>query len=94
MEACYGGTDVMERSCPMARGKDINNGQRFPRVVLERRGLIYIYVIQYRERERELYIYIYIYIHEYNIRTDADGTGASPCPHYNYNTPVSSCMIT
>jgi hypothetical protein len=24
MEACYGGTDVMERSCAMARGKDIN----------------------------------------------------------------------
>jgi hypothetical protein len=25
MEACYGGTDVMERSCAVARGKDINN---------------------------------------------------------------------
>jgi hypothetical protein len=25
MEACYGGTDVMERPCAMARGKDINN---------------------------------------------------------------------
>jgi hypothetical protein len=25
MEACYGGTGVMERSCAMARGKDINN---------------------------------------------------------------------
>jgi hypothetical protein len=24
MEACYGGTDVMERSCAAARGKDIN----------------------------------------------------------------------
>jgi hypothetical protein len=24
MEACYGGTDVMERSCAVARGKDIN----------------------------------------------------------------------
>jgi hypothetical protein len=24
MEACYGGTDVMEKSCAMARGKDIN----------------------------------------------------------------------
>jgi hypothetical protein len=24
MEACYGGTDVIERSCAMARGKDIN----------------------------------------------------------------------
>ena len=24
MEACYGGTDVMERSCAMARGIDIN----------------------------------------------------------------------
>jgi hypothetical protein len=22
--ACYGGTDVMERSCAVARGKDIN----------------------------------------------------------------------
>jgi hypothetical protein len=22
--ACYGGTDVMERSCVVARGKDIN----------------------------------------------------------------------
>jgi hypothetical protein len=25
MEACYGGADVMERPCAMARGKDINN---------------------------------------------------------------------
>jgi hypothetical protein len=25
MEACYEGTDVMERSCAMARGKDIGN---------------------------------------------------------------------
>jgi hypothetical protein len=24
MEPCYGGADVMERSCAMARGKDIN----------------------------------------------------------------------
>jgi hypothetical protein len=24
MEACYGGTEVMERSCAVARGKDIN----------------------------------------------------------------------
>jgi hypothetical protein len=24
MEACYGGTGVMERSCAMARGKDIS----------------------------------------------------------------------
>ena len=24
MEACYGGTDVMERSCAVARGKDTN----------------------------------------------------------------------
>jgi hypothetical protein len=24
MEACYGGTDVMERSCAVARGIDIN----------------------------------------------------------------------
>jgi hypothetical protein len=24
MEACYGGTDVIERSCAMARGLDIN----------------------------------------------------------------------
>jgi hypothetical protein len=23
--ACYGGTDVMERSCAVARGKDINS---------------------------------------------------------------------
>jgi hypothetical protein len=26
MEACYRGTDVMERSCAVARGIDINNG--------------------------------------------------------------------
>ena len=26
MEACYGGTDVMERSCAVARGIDINSG--------------------------------------------------------------------
>jgi hypothetical protein len=25
MEACYGGTDVMERSCALARGIDINS---------------------------------------------------------------------
>jgi hypothetical protein len=25
MEACYGGTGVMERSCALARGKDINS---------------------------------------------------------------------
>jgi hypothetical protein len=25
MGACYGGTDVMERPCAMARGKDINS---------------------------------------------------------------------
>jgi hypothetical protein len=25
MEACYGGTDVMERPCAVARGIDINN---------------------------------------------------------------------
>jgi hypothetical protein len=24
MEACYGGTDMMERSCAVARGIDIN----------------------------------------------------------------------
>jgi hypothetical protein len=28
MEACYGGTDVMERSCAVARGIDINRGFR------------------------------------------------------------------
>ena len=27
MEACYGGTDVMERSCAVARGIDINTHQ-------------------------------------------------------------------
>jgi hypothetical protein len=26
MEECYGGTDVMERSCAVARGIDIKNG--------------------------------------------------------------------
>ena len=26
-EACYGGTDVMGRSCAVARGKDINSAQ-------------------------------------------------------------------
>jgi hypothetical protein len=26
MEACYGGTGVMERSCAVARGIDINRG--------------------------------------------------------------------
>jgi hypothetical protein len=31
MGACYGGTDVMERSCAVARGIDINNqSQRTP----------------------------------------------------------------
>jgi hypothetical protein len=33
MEACYGGTDVMERSCAVARGIDINMaalGPSFP----------------------------------------------------------------
>jgi hypothetical protein len=26
-EACSGGTDVMERSCAVAQGKDINTGR-------------------------------------------------------------------
>jgi hypothetical protein len=30
MEACYGGTDVMERSCAVARGIDINSGIGVP----------------------------------------------------------------
>ena len=34
MEACYGGTDVIERSCAVARGIDINIGT-----------LIYIYMV-------------------------------------------------
>jgi hypothetical protein len=39
MEACYGGTDVMERSCAVARGIDINTvllhrGQRQPTALL------------------------------------------------------------
>ena len=29
MEACYGGTDVMERSCAVARGIDTNTRSRF-----------------------------------------------------------------
>jgi hypothetical protein len=28
MEACYGGTDVMERSCAVARGIDINSAYK------------------------------------------------------------------
>jgi hypothetical protein len=35
MEACYGGADVMERSCAVARGIDINTILRYPVV---RRG--------------------------------------------------------
>jgi hypothetical protein len=40
MEACYGGTDVMERSCAMARGKDINtiNTNQFPSFKVDRRS--------------------------------------------------------
>jgi hypothetical protein len=38
MEACYGGTDVMERSCAVARGIDINNaplvGSRYSYVLV------------------------------------------------------------
>jgi hypothetical protein len=30
MEACYGGTGVMERSCAVARGIDTNNGRQSP----------------------------------------------------------------
>jgi hypothetical protein len=30
MEACYGGTDVMERSCAVARGIDINKNRPKP----------------------------------------------------------------
>jgi hypothetical protein len=30
MGTCYGGTDVMERSCAMARGKDINRIVQVP----------------------------------------------------------------
>ena len=33
MEACYGGTDVMERSCAVARGIDINNLQHRERML-------------------------------------------------------------
>jgi hypothetical protein len=32
MEACYGGTDVMERSCAVARGIDINTLQLLTRM--------------------------------------------------------------
>jgi hypothetical protein len=32
MEACYGGTDVMERSCAVARGIEINISQAIKRV--------------------------------------------------------------
>jgi hypothetical protein len=34
MGACYGGTDVMERPCAVARGKDINT----PGSVIYRNG--------------------------------------------------------
>jgi hypothetical protein len=34
MEACYGGTDVMERSCAVARGIDINRNYRYLLVAL------------------------------------------------------------
>jgi hypothetical protein len=40
MEACYGGTDVMERSCAMARGKDISIYQTLPRVKLSQQNLL------------------------------------------------------
>jgi hypothetical protein len=32
MEACYGGTDVMERSCAVARGIDINTDRPNPAI--------------------------------------------------------------
>jgi hypothetical protein len=35
-EACYGGTDVMERPCAVARGKDINIKDK---ELLEARGV-------------------------------------------------------
>jgi hypothetical protein len=38
MEACYGGTDVMERSCAVARGIDINRNT--PRAQLETKSLM------------------------------------------------------
>jgi hypothetical protein len=38
MEACYGGTDVMKRSCAVARGIDINSSH------VDRLGLAHIYV--------------------------------------------------
>jgi hypothetical protein len=34
MEACYGGTDVMERSCAVARGIDINTAGSFASLAL------------------------------------------------------------
>jgi hypothetical protein len=35
MEACYGGTDVMERSCAVARGIDINTSLVLPRAAAD-----------------------------------------------------------
>jgi hypothetical protein len=34
MEACYGGTDVMERSCAVARGIDINTPPPLPPLLI------------------------------------------------------------
>jgi hypothetical protein len=35
MEACYGGTDVMERSCAVARGIDIDSSNGFFKPLLD-----------------------------------------------------------
>ena len=41
MEACYGGADVMERSCAVARGIDINRMHPFTHLTaLEEAGII------------------------------------------------------
>jgi hypothetical protein len=39
MKACYGGTDVMERSCAVARGIDIN---KYPKGELKKQQLTFI----------------------------------------------------
>jgi hypothetical protein len=43
MEACYGGTDVMERSCAVARGIDINMTVQMYRVELNALYCIILY---------------------------------------------------
>jgi hypothetical protein len=81
VEACYGGTDVMERSCAVARGIDINirtviqyNTSKELRTVLHRTGYRYCAIT-------------FHLIAQYSRALTHDGVISYPC---SYNTRYAS----